>query len=177
MPPFTLSWIMSKAFLRESDMPEFPDRAPPVLLPVGAKNYMTPQGAERLRRELARLVDQERPPLVAGNADPESKRELHTLDQRIRYLEQSLRTAEIIERPPAGTNEVRFGANVRVRESNGELSTYRIVGVDEIDPTEGCISWLSPIARALMSAKAGDRVTMTSPRGERQIEVLSVSYD
>lgn len=168
---------MSKAFLRESDMPDLPDRAPPALLPAGAKNYLTPEGAERLRSELTNLIENERPPRVARGMDPDAKREIHDLDQRIRYLEQSLRTAEIVPRPTEETDEVRFGATVAVREPSGETARYRIVGVDEIDPEQGHISWLSPLARALTGARAGDDVTLKSPRGERRVHVVSVTYD
>src|SRR4051812_49799095 len=122
---------MSRAFVRESDVPQLPELPPQVSpLPAGAKNFLTPGGAERLRAELTRLLDIERPRLAAKPADDmDSKRELQVLDQRIRYLQQSLRSAEIIE-PPAGTADtVRFGATVTVFDGREE-SRYRIVGVD-----------------------------------------------
>lgn len=167
---------MSKAFLRESDLPEAPDRPPPALLPVGAKNYMTATGAERLRAELARLIETERPPLIAKGAESETKRELQALNQRIRYLEQSLRTAEVIERPNTPVEDIRFGATVTVRDDSAELSSYRIVGVDESEPERGWISWLSPVARALLSAKLGDRVAFQAPGGKREVEVVAIAY-
>jgi len=168
---------MSKAFLRESDEPELPDYPPPALLPTGAKNYLTPGGAQRLRQELSHLLETLRPPLMAKGADSEAKRRLHALDQRIRYLEQSLRTAEVVAPPNPPVDEVRFGATVTVRDQDDAVSTYRIVGVDEIDPERGEISWLSPIARALLSAKSGQRVAFKSPAGERRLEVLAVAYE
>lgn len=167
---------MSKAFLRESDLPDLPE-PPPARLPPGTRNYLTPAGAQRLRDELTLLLETQRPSLTAAGADHDAKQRLHLLDQRIRYLEQSLRSAEIIEPPVSSTNEVRIGARVTVRDANGEESTYRIVGVDEIDPEHGWVSWLSPIARALLSAKAGQRVLFKAPSGERELEVLDVAYD
>ena len=168
---------MSKAFLRETDLPELSDRPPPSLLPFGAKNYVTPGGLQRMREELARHLEIDRPPLIAGGMDGEAKRQLQALDQRIHYLEQSLRTAVVVERPHAPIDEIRFGATVTVRDQKGETSTYRIVGVDEVESERGHISWLSPIARALVAAKAGQRVIFKSPVGEQPLDVLAIVYE
>lgn len=170
---------MSRAFVRESDvspLPELPAQVSP--LPPGAKNYVTPGGAARLREELKRRVEIERPPLASAPADDtDAKRELQTLDQRIRYLQESLRTAEITPPPTDGADAVRFGATVKVRESDGTESTYRIVGVDEIDLDRNWVSWLSPLARALMNARPGQRVALKAPRGARELEIVDVSYE
>lgn len=167
---------MSKAFLRETDMPDLPE-APPPVLPPGTRNYLTAYGAQRLREELTRLLETERPPLIAVGNDSDAKLRLHRVDQRIRYLEQSLRTAEVVEAAAGSAEEVRFGATVTVRDPAGDVSTYRIVGVDEIDPDRGWISWLSPLARALMGAKAGQQVAFRSPAGPRDLTVCAIAYE
>jgi transcription elongation factor GreB len=169
---------MSRAFVRESDVPQLPELPPQVSpLPPGAKNYLTAGGAQRLRDELTRLHDLERPRLAAASADDiDAKRELQLLDQRIRYLQESLRTADITEVKAGPTDVVRFGATVTVRE-NGSDTTYRIVGVDETDLDRNWVSWLSPIARALMNAKLGERVIFKAPRGTRELEIVSIAYE
>ena len=169
---------MSKAFVRESDSTDLTDVPAPVSpLPPGARNYLTAAGAQRLRDELARLTAVERPPLAAAGDDPDSKRELKALDQRIRYLQQSLSTAEIVEPPAEPDDVVRFGATVTVRDSGGEVSRYRLVGADETDPAEGAVSWLSPLAQALMNARRGDRVSFHVPAGEQALEIVAVDYE
>jgi transcription elongation factor GreB len=171
---------MSRAFVRESDEPRLPELPPLVSpLPPGAKNLMTAGGLERLRAELARLVEEERPPLAAAAAnDMETKGKLQVLDQRIRYLEESARTAEIVPPPaPPEREVVRFGATVTVREPDGAESRYRIVGVDETDLAQNWVSWLTPIARALMNARLGQRVTFKAPRGVRELEVVGIEYE
>lgn len=168
---------MSKAFLRESDFDHATDLPPPVSpLPLGAKNYLTPAGAQRLREELARLVDHERPRLTAALPDPEIKRDLQTLDQRIRYLRESLRTAEIVEPPATDEDVIRFGALVTIRDGQGETATYHLVGVDEADPENNAVSWTSPLARALLNARRGDRVRFDAPAGAQELEIIHVEY-
>ena len=170
---------MSKAFLRESDFGDAADLPPLVSpLPPGSKNYVTPRGADQLRRNLARLTQADRPPLLAESAeDPEAKRALQALDQRIRYLRESLRTAESVSPPTVSDDVVRFGATVNVREANGDISDYRLVGVDEADPSRGLVSWTSPLARALINARRGDRVSFLTPAGRTELEILNISYD
>ena len=170
---------MSRAFVRESDVPQLPE-LPPVVspLPLGARNYLTPGGAQRLREERARLHDIERPRLANAPADDiDSKRALQLLDQRIRYLQESLRTADITEITPGPTDTVRFGTTVTVREGDGQQTRYRIVGVDETDLERNWVSWLSPIARALMNAKPGQRLQFKAPRGMRELEIVAVEYE
>jgi transcription elongation factor GreB len=168
---------MSKAFLRESDTEDLPARPPPVsLLPPGARNLVTPDGAERLRATLKQLVEIERPPLAAKAHDPDEKRALAALDQRIRQLEQSVRTAEIVA-PPSPVDEiVRFGARVTVRDRAGAEAHYRIVGVDETDLVRGWISWQSPLAQALLNARRGQPVSFQAPSGRQDLEIVDVRY-
>lgn len=170
---------MSKAFTREeSDGPDLPDLRPTVsTLPEGARNYMTAAGAQRLRDELAQLANEKRPPLAAATDDPEAKRQLAVLDRRIRQLEQSLQSAEIVPRPESTPDTVRFGATVTVRERSGEESTYRIVGADETDFDRGWVSAQSPIARALLNAKLGARVRFRFPSGEEDLEIIAIGYE
>ncbi len=170
---------MSRAFVRESDvsqLPELPALISP--LPPGAKNYLTPGGAQRLRDELTQRLEQERPTLTAAPADDiDAKRELQVLNQRIRYLQESVRTAEITESPPPPHDVVRFGATVTVREVSGTQTQYRIVGVDETNLDRNEVSWFAPIARALLNARLGERVVFTTPRGANELEIVAISYD
>ena len=168
---------MSKAFTRESDdSPDVPMTLQPPPLPLGAKNYVTERGARVLREELNRLVDIERSRILAIEDSATRTRELHVLDQRVQYVEQSLATAVIVPAPPAPWDVIRFGATVKVREANGE-SSYRIVGVDETDFDRGWISWCSPVARALLNARKGQRVRFQTPEGPQQLEILDILYE
>lgn len=167
---------MSKAFTRESDNDVLDSVAPPVSpLPPGAKNYMTPDGAASLQKELAGLI-QERSSLV-GSSEVEAKRKLQSLDQRIVYLQHSLQSAVVSSPPPKPWEQVRFGATVTVRDSRGEELKYRIVGVDEMDVDCGWVSWLSPIAKALVNAKLGQKIRFRFPAGEEQLEIAAISYE
>lgn len=171
---------MSKAFTRESDdLPERPVRLRPSSpLPLGTKNYLTAHGERQLREELNRLEQVEKPRLVraAETQDEHVKQELRNVDDRIGYLEQTLRTASICHPNPAARDTVLFGATVRVRNSQGELEVYRIVGVDEVDLDRGWISWLSPIGKALLNAKVGGTVRFRTPAGEQELEIVDLSY-
>lgn len=168
---------MSRAFVRESDdRPELPISRPSSALPEGAKNYITAGGAERLRRELQNLVELQRPELARVD-DPEAKRKLLVLDQRSRQLEGSLQSAEVIASTPEETETVRFGATVTIRRADGEQDQYRVVGVDEIDLDRGWVSWLSPMAKALLNARIGQRVRFKFPSGEEELEIVKVEYE
>lgn len=170
---------MSKAFTREeNDGPDIPD-LPPLssTLAPGARNYMTPAGAQKLRDELQRSLEITRPSLASSSDDPDSKRQLAKLDQRIMRLEESLQSAEIIAPPDGPAEIVRFGTTVTVRESDGSEATYRIVGVDEIDIDRGWVSWLSPIAKALLNSKRGQRVRFKFPSGEVKLKVVDIKYE
>lgn len=179
---------MSKAFTKEDDLPDpgTPRRLPSPL-PPGAKNYVTPEGARRLREDLDRLVDKERPQAAAASAlataggtaaGAGAADRLQAIDARIDHLRRSLESAVVVNPPKGDEDVVRFGATVSVRTGpSTEITRYRIVGVDEADPERGWISWVSPIARALLAAQAGDRVRLTLPSGEKELEIVDVAYD
>jgi transcription elongation factor GreB len=170
---------MSKAFTRESDdLPEQPVLSrQPSPLPPGVKNYLTPDGARRLQDELANLLQVERPRLAASPDALETKRQLQVLDQRIAYLHQSLQSAVIVPPPAVLEDHVRFGATVTVRDNTGSEARYRIVGIDETDLDRGWVSWRSPIARALLNARLGQRVRLRLPAGEEELEIIGVAYE
>ena len=187
---------MNKAFTRESEDEEedgdAPENASP--LPLGSKNYMTPAGFARLKDELDRLLGRERPELVAtiawaaGNGDRSEngdyiygKRRLREVDRRIRFLIRRLDAAEVVDpqsrRDEGEDDRVYFGATVTVRNSRDEERTVSIVGVDEIDTARGYISWVSPMARALLKAREGDTVTLNTPGGVEDLDILHVRYE
>lgn len=174
---------MSKAFTREDDATEAPPLRPLVsALPPGVKNYITPGGAKRLREELDELLQMERPRLAAQVAEnssdvAEARRDLQILDQRIAALGESLQSAEIVQPPAEPEDVVRFGATVEVRNKRGIESHYRIVGVDETDLDRDWVSWRSPIARALLNARIGQRVKFRFPAGEDELEIVSIRYE
>ena len=168
---------MSRAFVKESDAtPDEPD-APPASaqLPPGVKNYMTADGARRMREELERLAQVERPEAARGDpAAAETKRRLQQLDRRIGYLAECLRSAEVLDVASQAMDVVRFGATVTVRNREGIESTYRIVGVDEIDLARGWVSWRSPLAASLMGARAADSIVFRSPTRDEQLRVTRI---
>ena len=170
---------MSKAFTRESDdapdLPIQPRRSSP--LPPGTKNYLTAGGAQRLREELDRLFNIERPQLAAVRGDDETGRQLRSVDQRIEYLQRSLQSAILVNPPPAPDDQVRFGATVTVRDCRGKESRFRIVGVGEADADRDWVSWLSPVAKALLNAHIGEQVRIKLPGGEEQLEIMRVVYE
>lgn len=170
---------MSKAFTREeNEGADVPDLPPFVsAFAPGEKNYITAAGAQKLRDELQRLVEVTRPSLAGSSDDPDAKRQLARLDQRIMQLEESLQAAEIVSPPPGPAEIVRFGATVTVRDSDGQEESYRIVGVDEMEIDRGWVSWLSPIAKALLNGKRGERVRFKFPSGEKTLEILDIQYE
>lgn len=183
---------MSKAFTRESDgeddAGELPEAA---ALPKGTKNYMTPAGFRRLRDELTHLVKVERPKVVeivswaAGNGDRSEngdyifgKRRLGEIDRRTRFLRKRLAIAVVVDPAEQGNrDQVFFGARVTYADSKDQERTIRIVGMDEARIDDGEVSWVAPIARALMRTRVGDVVDLRSPAGVEQIEVIAISYD
>jgi len=185
---------MNKAFTRESDASDDADDVEALSpLPAGARNYMTPGGFARLSAELEQLVQKERPELVAtvawaaGNGDRSEngdyiygKKRLREIDRRIRFLIKRLDAAEVVDpaapREEETAGQVFFGATVDVRNARGEPRTISIVGVDEIDTARGYISWVSPMARALLKAREGDTVTLRTPAGAEEIDVVEVRY-
>jgi transcription elongation factor GreB len=186
---------MSKAFTREpettADDDELEAASP---LPVGARNYMTPGGFARLKSELERLVQKERPAMVAtvawaaSNGDRSEngdyiygKKRLREIDRRIRFLIRRLDAAEVVDplarRDDDAADQVFFGATVTVADARGEERTISIVGVDEIDTARGYVSWVSPIARALLKAREGDTVQLRTPGGIEELDVVVVRYE
>ncbi len=183
---------MNKAFTKESDGDNDDDDGPaaPPPLPAGAKNYLTPQGYARLRAELLSLLDDERPKVVevvswaAKNGDRSEngdylygKKRLREIDRRIRFLTQRLDIAEIAD--PSlhfGQDQVFFGARVSFVDGDGHERTVTIKGIDEVDHLAGEVSWIAPVARALLKARVGDEVLLTTPHGPQRIEVVAVSY-
>ena len=179
---------MSKAFTRETDTDE--DEVGLTPLPAGGKNYITPQGYARLRSELLDLIDNERPKVVdivhwaASNGDRSEngdylygKKRLREIDRRIRFLTKRLEIAEVTD-PSAhfGKDQVFFGATVTYVEEAGDERTVTILGIDEADSLKGEVTWISPIARALLKAREGDVVKLVTPIGAQEIEVLRVQY-
>ncbi|WIM05745.1 MAG: transcription elongation factor GreB [Candidatus Nitricoxidivorans perseverans] len=180
---------MNKAFIRESD-PDEEDREEAVALPPGTRNYMTAAGHRHMKEELARLVKVERPNLVqvvswaAGNGDRSEngdyiygKKRLREIDRRIRFLMKRLDGAVVVE--PAereNTGQVFFGATVTIADTDGREAVYQIVGIDEADAGQGRISWVSPLARALLKAREGDVVQFRSPAGPCEMEIVEVRY-
>jgi transcription elongation factor GreB len=183
---------MSKAFTKEGDGEEGlePDLDSSADVPGGFTNYITPSGRQRLNDELTRLWKVERPRLVetitwaAGNGDRSEngdyiygKRRLREIDRRIRFLSKRLDTAVVVDNAGKEHDRVYFGATVTVADESGSERTVSIVGVDELDPSAGRVSWLSPIATALMKASIGDVVTLRTPRGTEELEVIAIRYD
>jgi transcription elongation factor GreB len=179
---------MSKAFTRESDAEEDEVGLPP--LPAGGKNYITPKGYAALRAELFDLIDNERPKVVdivhwaASNGDRSEngdyiygKKRLREIDRRIRFLTKRLEIAEVTD-PSVhfGKDQVFFGATVTYVEEAGDERTVTILGIDEADSLKGEVTWISPIARAMIKAREGDVVKLVTPLGVQEIEVLSVHY-
>ncbi|HYD77248.1 transcription elongation factor GreB [Ramlibacter sp.] len=181
---------MSKAFTREADSVEDEDGDALPPLPPGGRNYITPQGYARLRSELLHLIDEERPQVVevvhwaASNGDRSEngdylygKKRLREIDRRIRFLTKRLEIAEVTD--PSlhhGRTQVFFGATVTYAEPSGTERTITILGIDEADSASGQVSWISPIARALLKANEGDVVKLVTPAGPQEIEVLEVRY-
>ena len=185
---------MSKAFTREeeTELDEEVEEALP--LPAGSRNYMTPGGFARLKAELSQLVDKERPEIVAtvawaaGNGDRSEngdyiygKKRLREIDRRIRFLVLRLDRAEVVDpltrRDADNADQIYFGATVTVSNLRGEERTVSIVGIDEIDTSRGYVSWLSPMARALIKAREGDTVMLNTPGGVEQLDILHGRYE
>jgi transcription elongation factor GreB len=154
------------------------------------KNYITPGGYRRLQEELARLWKQERPPVVttvawaAANGDRSEngdyiygKQKLREIDRRIRYLSKSLDRAVVVDNSGRTVGRVHFGATVTILYEGGDEREVTIVGVDELDASAARVSWRSPLARALLTAKVGDTVTVRAPRGPDRIEIVAIRYD
>ena len=181
---------MSKPAVNEQPVDEDEEIEGAAPIPPGAKNYMTPQGHARLKSEALQLLNHERPELVkvvawaASNGDRSEnadyiygKRRLREIDRRIRFLTKRLEAAEVMD--PAArehTDQVFFGATVTVADEDGHESVYSIVGIDEADVGRGRISWVSPLARALVKHREGDQITFKTPGGDQVLEIVRVEY-
>lgn len=183
---------MSKAFTKESDAQADDDEGPALPpIPAGSRNYMTPAGYARLRGELLDLIDNERPKIVevvhwaASNGDRSEngdylygKKRLREIDRRIRFLTKRLEVAEVVDPlVHAGSDQVFFGATVTYVDEEDVTSTITIMGIDEADSSRGQVSWVSPVARALLKSRVGDEVPLPTPGGVRSLEVLQVRYE
>jgi len=181
---------MSKAFTREVNSEDDDEDAGLAAIPSGSKNYITPQGYARMRTELLALIDDERPKVVeivhwaASNGDRSEngdyiygKKRLREIDRRIRFLTKRLELASVTD--PAvhfGSDQVFFGATVTYEDDQGHAKTITILGIDEADSLNAQVSWVSPIARALLKSKVGDMVRLQTPAGTQDIEVIQVDY-
>jgi len=183
---------MNKAFIKENDTEDVSetDQETSAALPAGGINYITAAGYKRLKDEFLHLLNTERPEVVkvvswaASNGDRSEngdylygKKRLREIDRRLRFLTQRLDSAQIVD-PALQTHheQIFFGATVIILREDGSEQKIRIVGVDEVDPSKGDVSWISPIARALLKAREGDTVVLQTPHGPEQIEVLAVNY-
>jgi len=181
---------VNKAFTKETDQDDDDQDAGAPPVPPGLKNYITPAGFKRLKDEALHLLDKERPELVkvihwaASNGDRSEnadyiygKRRLREIDRRIRFLTKRLDAAVVVD--PAAredTDQVFFGATVTLVPENGVEKTYSIVGIDEADVSRRRISWISPLAKALIKAREGDTVTVRTPGGEESLEIVGIEY-
>lgn len=178
---------MSRAFVDEASADSRDEDAPEykIPLPPGARNYVTPEGAERLQAELRSLESGERPALAAEilrlSRDPTNsdalataRRRLARIDRRIEYLSRMAGLAEVLSRPASGYDRVRFGARVVIRDGNGPPASFQIVGVDESDPDSGLVGWTAPLARALMGKAPGDTAIVQLPEGNKTVSIVSV---
>ncbi|MGQ0511374.1 MAG: transcription elongation factor GreB [Betaproteobacteria bacterium] len=184
---------MSKAFVRDSEDADDDEQADLLdagpALPPG-RNYLTPAGFARMKAELRQLVEVERPEVVrtvswaASNGDRSEngdylygKKRLREIDRRVRFLIKRLENAEVVQSAGRDSDQVFFGATVSLRSAAHGERNVTIVGADEADPGRGRVSWHSPIARALIKAREGDTVTLRSPAGDEELEILDVRYD
>jgi len=179
---------MSKAFVRES---EDDDEAPePEPGPPPAKNYISPTGYARLKAELKQLVEVERPEVVrtvswaAKNGDRSEngdylygKKRLREIDRRVRFLIKRLEAAEVVDSAGRDSDQIFFGSSIRIKTRDGEVRTVTIVGIDETDTAKHRVSWISPVARALIKAREGDKVLLKTPGGIEELEILEVRYN
>lgn len=179
---------MSKAFVKESQAESEEEEREAPVLPPGGKNYISPAGYARLKAELKELVERERPEVVktvswaaalgdrSENADYiYGKKRLREIDRRVRFLIKRLEAAEVVQYAGRDTDQIFFGASVKIKFASGER-TVTILGVDEVDPANGKVSWISPIAKALLKAREGDSVTLRTPAGPETLEIIEVRY-
>ena len=180
---------MSKAFVKESDGDEEETEVSSII-PAGTKNYITPVGAERLKAELKALLYEERPKVVqtvswaASNGDRSEngdyiygKRRLREIDRRIRFLTKRIQSFEIVDPSKQKSERILFGAKGTIEDADGKKKIFQIVGIDESDPAHGKVSWISPIAKAVLNKEVGDVVNLRTPRSEEELEIVGVKYE
>jgi len=181
---------MSKAFTKESDEGPLDEiiAEPKDLLPPGAKNYVTPEGAEALRGELKRLEEVVRPQVVGAKGRGKKaasavegkslspKARLAAIDRRIRFFRERVASMVVVDPKSQEQDSVHFGATVTVADAEGNEKIYKIVGVDESEPSQGRVSFISPIGKALISAREGDTVRVELPDGTIELEILEIEY-
>ena len=182
---------MNKAFTKESDYDDLgePVPEPKDVLPPGTPNYVTPEGARRVREELRRLIEVEKPQLESqvgriGEADgargkevqAAARRRLREVNARIPFLENHVGRFQVVDPTGQSTDKVRFGARVSVMNEDGDERTYLICGVDEAEPAVGRVSWISPIAKTLIGHEVGDEVVLRLPKGEQTLEIVDIEY-
>ena len=181
---------MSKAFTKETDADEDEDFAGAPPIPPGSKNYITRAGYERLQSELKALADDERPKVVeavhwaAKNGDRSEngdylygKKRLREIDRRVRFLTKRMEIAEVVDiSKHHGSDQIFFGATVTYADALGHEKTITILGIDEAQSAEGQVSWIAPIARALLKSREGDEVRIQTPAGLQTLEVIRVQY-
>ncbi len=182
---------MSKAFTKENeqDLDDDTELAEPAM-PVGTKNYITPHGFKKLKDELHHLLYKERPALTtviawaASNGDRSEnadyiygKRRLREIDKKIRFLTKRLEIAEVVDPAAIKAKQVLFGATVTIEDEEGTQKVYSIVGIDEVNLPKNQISWISPLAKALLKGKVGDVVTFKTPKGVREYEIIKIKYE
>jgi transcription elongation factor GreB len=178
---------MSKAFTKETDDEEEPEK-PEIFSHL--KNYVTPLGFATMQDELRQLFTVERPKIVevvrwaAGNGDRSEngdyiygKKRLREIDKRVRYLTKRLESAEVVD-PKLQKNltKVFFGATVTYAQEDGTEKTVKIVGIDEADITHDKVSWISPVAKALLKAEVGDTVKLKTPTSSEILEIIKIVY-
>jgi transcription elongation factor GreB len=185
---------MSKAFTKETEQDDDELESGGAAIPAGAKNYITPGGHKRLRDELRYLLDRERPAVTSAvswaakngdrseNADYQyGKKRLREIDRRIRFLTKRLDNAEVVDpltpRDAELADRVFFGATVTYSNAAGDENTVTIVGIDELDLKRNYITWISPLARALMKAQVGDSVVLHAPGGREELDIIDVRYE
>ncbi len=190
----TFQSAMSKAFTKETDVDDDDIESSGTPIPAGAKNYITPGGYQRLKDEFKYLLDRERPAVTSAvswaakngdrseNADYQyGKKRLREIDRRLRFLTKRLDNAEVVDpltpRDADLADRVFFGATVSYTNAAGIENTVTIVGIDELDLKRNYITWISPLARALMKARVGDNVVLHAPGGREELEIVDVRYE
>ena len=175
---------MSRAFKKESEEIDEPIPEPKDPLPLGVKNYVTPEGAAALRKEFSRVSEVVRPAVISSSetvvggsgVSLSQKKRREAIDRQLAFLSDRIANMVIVDPSKQTGDRVRFGATVKVVDSSGVKKSYQIVGVDESNPADGKVSFISPIAEALLAAQKGDLVKLTLPDGVRELEIIEVQY-